>query len=143
MKYKEKMEKWNSLKKTAFILSCCVIAAVAFVFRKRFTNYLLINFIWLCFKVSLAVLICFLPYYMRKLKFFGIFIPLGICSYMLYLLNNHVLELLAYGIQWYRVLMVLLVLALSAVAFKFVCDQIHDFYRKMISKINLKGRAKA
>ena len=134
LKWKDAMEKWGWFRKMLLTGICFVLAAGAFVMRNRFSHYLLFNGMWMLFKLSLAVLICFLPYYLRKIRLFGLFIPLGSISYMLYLINNDILALLEGNMYWYTVAGVILLLLVSAVLFKLICDKLSQLYDKTIGK---------
>lgn len=138
LNWKKAMEKWGFLKHFLLIGVCCVLTAGAFVLRNRFSNYLLFNGIWMVFKLSIAALICLIPYYMRKLRFLGVFIPLGSISYMLYLINNDILALLEGNTYWYTVILVLVLLICSAVVFKWICDMLAGLYEKIANQKNVK-----
>lgn len=135
LKWKDTMQNWKWQKKVLLVVGCLVIAAITFCLRNRFSNELLFNTVWLCFKLSIAVLVCFLPYYLRRIRIFGIFIPLGTISYMLYLINNDILALLEGNTYWYTIIATLLLLLASATAFKWICDKLALLIDRCIRKI--------
>ena len=126
------------MKKVLFVGCFLIAAAIAFLLRKQFENYLLFNTVWMLFKLSIAALICFMPYYLRRIRILGVFIPLGSISYMLYLINNDILALLEGNTYWYAVVGTLLLLVVVAVLFKWVCDKMSRIIEKAIQS---KGKA--
>ena len=134
LKWKNALEKWGIIKKFLLMGACCVFAAGAFVTRNRFSHYLLFNGVWMIFKLSLAILICFMPYYLRKIRVLGLFIPFGAISYMLYLINNDILAILESNTYWYTVIGVLVLLLVSAILFKWICDKLSQLYDKTVGR---------
>ena len=124
LQWKDIMQNWKRQKKLLLMAGCFATAAAAFLFRNRFSNELLFNAVWLLFKLSIAILVCFLPYYLRRIRIFSIFIPLGVISYMLYLINNDILSLLEGNAYWYTIIATLLLLLVSATAFKWISDKL-------------------
>ena len=121
---KDKVSGWKIKEKILLIAGCAVVAAGSFVLRNRFQQHQVFNLIWMLFKLSLAILICMLPWILRKVPVFSMFIPLGEISYMLYLINNNVLALLDGRVTWYAVVLVILILLVAAVLFKKLCDKL-------------------
>lgn len=134
MGWKQKIEKWGNWKRILLIGVCVSLTLIAFLLRKQFTTYIFANAVWLVFKLSIAVLLCLIPYFLRKTRVLGMFIPLGTMSYMLYLINNDVLSLLEGNVQWYTVIGVLVLLGIIAAISKKVCD----ILAVMIDKVSKK-----
>ena len=134
MHLKEKMGRWKAKQKIVVLLGCAIAAGVFFLLRKLFTQYCLVNSIWAGCKMSIAFLICLVPYYCQKLRVLDIMVPLGTISYMLYLLNNDILRLLENGTSWYVVAGVLALLIVAAYVFKWLCDFLARVYAKTVNR---------
>lgn len=90
---------------------------------------------------ALAVLLGLFTYYLRKLRIFGLFAPLGTISYALYLLHSPILSLLEKAPSWRASVLIFVLLLLAAAAYSRLMGVVVRWNKRMRkTKIHIKGR---
>ena len=98
------------------LLAACVVVAVGTWFLASWVHVpYLTNLVWGICYIAIAAALCFGTYFGQAIRVFGVFVPVGMISYALYLLHDNVLAFLNRNSDWRMYLVVIgALIALSA-----------------------------
>ena len=115
-----------------------VASAGAYILRGIVLQPVLQKIFWVAFSLSAAAFLCLGVYFARKIGVFGIFAPVGMISYALYLLHEQVLTLLEGRLEWRIAVAVFVGLFLIAAAFSWLCWMMLWYSKRLRRSKNIK-----
>lgn len=141
MGWKRKIRVYAWKGKVLLLLSCFAVGAAAWFAANWVTIPYLNTLIWSVFFMAAAASLCFLVWILKKIPVFGIFVPAGMASYMLFLLYDSVFRLVKNNDNWRSLILVVVVLFAAAGLLTWLRDLLVIWNKNMRrrGKTQLKG----
>ena len=114
MGWKRKIRAYTGKGKALLLLSCLAIGVIAWFVARQLTVPYLDTLLWSVYYMAAAASLIVLVWLLKTLPGLGIFAPVGVAAYMLYLLYDSVFDLLKSDSDWRVFVLVVVILFVAA-----------------------------
>ena len=114
MVWKRKIRNYKGGGKFLLLISSLVLAAAAYFAVRQVEIDYLDTLLWSVFYMSAAIAVLVLVWLLQPVPVMGIFAPVGMAAYMLYMLYDSIFDLWQYGDGWRILVLTVVILLVSA-----------------------------
>ena len=139
--WKRKVREFKAGGKCLLLLASAAVAAAGWFAAGLVTLPYLSTLIWAVFYMAAAAAFLILVWILKAIPVMGIFAPVGVCSFMLYMLYDSVFDLLKPGADWRICVLVVVILLIGAALLTWLRDLLVRWNKNMRrkGKTQLKG----
>ncbi len=141
MGWKRKIGAYSWKGKTILLLGCLTVGVGAWFAANQLTMPYADTLVWAVCYMAAAAALCFLVWMLKAIPVFGIFVPVGMASYMIFLLHDDIFKLLKEGSDWRTLALIVVILFAAAGILTWLRDLLVIWNKSMRrqGKTHLKG----